>query len=128
MVQEIDKIQKDNIQKIDKDCFILQVLKRLFKNKLALAGGIVVLLFLIVGCLAPVIAPHDPLEVNVSIRLQVAFFSRILAGNRSSGTMYFITFTIWCADHFIKLLSCFGGNIAYWYSSRAHFRILRWLD
>ena len=70
MVQEIDKIQKDNIQKIDKDCFILQVLKRLFKNKLALAGGIVVLLFLIVGCLAPVIAPHDPLEVNVSIRLQ----------------------------------------------------------
>lgn len=42
MVQEIDKIQKDNIQKIDKDCFILQVLKRLFKNKLALAGGIVV--------------------------------------------------------------------------------------
>ena len=70
MVQEIDKIQKDNIQKIDKDCFILQVLKRLFKNKLALAGGIVVLLFLIVGCLAPVIAPHYPLEVNVSIRLQ----------------------------------------------------------
>ncbi len=70
MVQEIDKIQKYNIQKIDKDCFILQVLKRLFKNKLALAGGIVVLLFLIVGCLAPVIAPHDPLEVNVSIRLQ----------------------------------------------------------
>ncbi len=70
MVQEIDKIQKDNIQKIDKDCFILQVLKRLCKNKLALAGGTVVLLFLIVGCLAPVIAPHDPLEVNVSIRLQ----------------------------------------------------------
>ena len=52
MVQEIDKIQKDNIQKIDKDCFILQVLKRLFKNKLALAGGIVVLLFLIVELLA----------------------------------------------------------------------------
>ena len=62
MVQEIDKIQKDNIQKIDKDCFILQVLKRLFKNKLALAGGIVVLLFLIVGCLAPVLLKNTGWE------------------------------------------------------------------
>ncbi len=27
MVQEIDKIQKDNIQKIDKDCFIFASVK-----------------------------------------------------------------------------------------------------
>ncbi|WP_037372218.1 ABC transporter permease [Anaerovorax odorimutans] len=80
--------------------------KRLFKNiievlmkdKLAVAGLVIVLVFLILGAFASQIAPHDPIEVVLSRKLQLpslefpmgtdnmgrCIFSRILYGTRVS--------------------------------------------
>jgi ABC-type dipeptide/oligopeptide/nickel transport system permease subunit len=38
--------------------------RRLVRNKAAMAGLVVVILFVIVAALAPVISPHDPLQIN----------------------------------------------------------------
>lgn len=37
---------------------------RLVRNKMAVAGGVVIILFILVAILAPFIAPHNPLEMN----------------------------------------------------------------
>ena len=52
------------------DSFIKQVFRRLLKNKLAMIGGIIFLIFIFIGIFANVIAPHDPTEVDVVRRLQ----------------------------------------------------------
>ena len=44
----------------------LEILKRLAKNKLAMAGVIIILLMLILSLLAPVIAPYDPAVMDYS--------------------------------------------------------------
>lgn len=43
---------------------------KLKKNKAAMAGGYIVLFFILVGILAPVISPYDPLEINLKDKLQ----------------------------------------------------------
>ena len=50
--------------------FLLMAFKRLCKDKLAVFGFCIVALFLIVGFAAPLLAPHDPIAMNTSIRLQ----------------------------------------------------------
>ncbi|MDD5953494.1 MAG: ABC transporter permease subunit [Oscillospiraceae bacterium] len=57
--------------KTREDSFLWCAMKRLCKDKLALAGLIIVVLFLIVGFAAPLLAPHDPTAVNTAIRLQM---------------------------------------------------------
>lgn len=42
---------------------------RLSRNRLALAGGIFILVMIVVALFAPLIAPHDPSEQNLSISL-----------------------------------------------------------
>lgn len=44
--------------------------RRLCQDKLALIGGCILLLFLLAGIFAPLLAPHDPVLVDVKIRLQ----------------------------------------------------------
>ncbi|MDG1211238.1 MAG: hypothetical protein P8N98_18985, partial [Paracoccaceae bacterium] len=43
--------------------------KRMFGNYSFLAGLVIILLILAVALLAPLLAPHDPLETNLSNRL-----------------------------------------------------------
>ncbi len=43
----------------------MDLLKRLVKNKLALMGGIVVVVLFVVSILAPVLSPYDPDAINV---------------------------------------------------------------
>lgn len=44
--------------------------KKLKKNKIAVAGGLIVLLWLIVAIFAPIISPHKPDESDLNRRLQ----------------------------------------------------------
>ncbi|WP_027955543.1 staphylopine uptake ABC transporter permease subunit CntC [Halobacillus kuroshimensis] len=44
----------------------MRFLKSLFKDKLAASSLVVILAVIIIGVFAPVFAPHDPLEVNIS--------------------------------------------------------------
>ncbi|GED72897.1 glutathione ABC transporter permease GsiD [Brevibacillus reuszeri] len=48
-----------------KETFWQDVFKSLIKDRMAIAGGIVILLFILVSIFAPLIAPHDPYEVNL---------------------------------------------------------------
>lgn len=48
---------------------IKNVLYCLKKDKLAAAGGVVVLFFILVGIFAPYIAPHNPLDMDLQRRL-----------------------------------------------------------
>lgn len=58
------------IDKIKSKSFIQTAFLRLCKDKLAIAGFAVIILFFLVAIFAPLIAPHDPLAVKTSIRLQ----------------------------------------------------------
>lgn len=44
--------------------------KRLYKNKGATIGGIMLLLFILVAIFAPIIAPHDPNLIKATLKLQ----------------------------------------------------------
>ncbi|MFH1563634.1 MAG: ABC transporter permease [Nitrospirota bacterium] len=73
-------------------------MKRLYKNKAALLGIITISIFVIMAIFAPLIAPYDPLKINLEERLQAPdlrhfcgtdnlgrdIFSRILSGAKIS--------------------------------------------
>lgn len=75
-----------------------QFFKKLFKRKMTLAFLIIVVLMMIAGILAPVIAPHDPLEQNLVMKFSMpsleypmgtdnlgrCIFSRILYATRTT--------------------------------------------
>ncbi|MCT8139335.1 ABC transporter permease subunit [Anaerobacillus sp. CMMVII] len=75
--------------------------KKLAKNKAAMAGAFIVLIFITLAILAPYIAPHDPLDIQMAKKLQTPsaehwlgtddkgrdILSRILIGARISLTV-----------------------------------------
>jgi len=48
----------------------LEFYRKLSKNKAALAGAIIVIIFILLAILAPYISPHDPVEMKLSNKLQ----------------------------------------------------------
>ena len=48
-----------------------QFFKKLFKRKMTLVFLIIVVIMMIAGILAPVIAPHDPLEQNLVMKFSM---------------------------------------------------------
>jgi len=74
------------------------LLRRLIENKVALAGGIIFLIIILISIFAPLIAPYDPLDFNVRERFQSPntkhlfgtdnfgrdIFSRVIFGSRLS--------------------------------------------
>lgn len=62
--------KKVTVEKIKNTSFLWTAFKRLCKDRLAMAGFVIVFLFLLVGFAAPLLAPHDPVAVDTSIRLQ----------------------------------------------------------
>ncbi|MBM4761355.1 nickel transporter permease [Bacillus sp. B15-48] len=44
--------------------------RKLAKNKAALAGAFIVLIFFLLALFAPIIAPHDPLHIDISKKLE----------------------------------------------------------
>lgn len=102
------------------------VLLELVKNKRALIGLIILLLFMAIALTAPVIAPHDPLEQNISQKLlgpcmEYPFgtdeygrcvFSRVLFGARTSLLVGLIIVAITAfIGTLIGLLAGFYGGV-----------------
>lgn len=106
---------------------IKQIVSTLFKNKLALLSMIFIVIVSIIGIFAPVIAPHDPLEVSLTqkflpISLEYpmgtdnmgrCIFSRIAYGIRSTLGFAVIACSISAVmGTFIGMFSGFvGGKI-----------------
>lgn len=54
-------------------------------NKTAVAGLIIILLFIFVGILAPLIAPMDPIEQNIALRKSAPFTNGYILGSDDLG-------------------------------------------
>jgi peptide/nickel transport system permease protein len=65
--------------------FIKLLFKKIIHNKLAFLGGIVVLSLFILSWLAPVLAPHNPDELNILLRLKPPGTEGHLLGTDSLG-------------------------------------------
>lgn len=55
------------------------------QNKTAMAGLIIILLFIVLGILSPVIAPMDPLEQNIALRKSAPFTNGFILGSDDLG-------------------------------------------
>jgi len=74
-VKSIEMIHKDQYSTNPVEQYIEQSLlkltwRRLKRDKMALIGGAWLLFVILISLLAPLIAPHDPLDTNLRIRLQ----------------------------------------------------------
>ena len=58
---------------------------QLKRNKTAIAGLIVIILFILIGILAPVLAPMDPLEQNIELRKSAPFSNGFILGTDDLG-------------------------------------------
>ena len=109
---------------------------RLAANRLALAGGTVVALIFVVSLLAPWLAPHDPVAINISARLEAPneihpwgtdhlgrdVMSRVIWGARVSIKVGFVSVGIAVA---IGLLL---GALAGYYGGWVDMTIMRFVD
>ncbi len=62
-----------------------EMLHHLGNNKGAIAGLIIIALFVLVGLFAPVLSPHDPLEQTISLRKSPPFTESYLLGTDDLG-------------------------------------------
>ncbi len=62
-----------------------EALHQLKKNKGAIAGLIIIAIFLFIAVFAPVIAPHDPLSQNIELRKSAPFTEGFLLGSDDLG-------------------------------------------
>lgn len=106
----------------------LALYKKLAKNKAAMVGAFIVLIFIVLAILAPWIAPHDPLDIQMANKLQTPsaehwfgtddkgrdILSRILYGARISLTVGIVSTVIGA------IVGVFLGIIAGFYG--------RWID
>ena len=91
--QELSRLVH-NLQKEQRDLS----LRKLWKNKLAIIGGLITIIMILIAVLAPFIAPYDPFEMNVRERIKAPsqahifgtdsfgrdVFTRVLYGARVS--------------------------------------------
>jgi peptide/nickel transport system permease protein len=110
--------------------------RRLRANRLALAGGLVVLGLFMVSFLAPWLAPHDPDYIDVAARLQPPsvqhlcgtdqlgrdVFSRMIWGARISLKVGFVAVGI------ATLIGIFFGALAGYYGRWVDSLIMRFVD
>lgn len=106
----------------------LALYKKLAKNKAAMVGAFIVLIFIVLAILAPWIAPHDPLDIQMAKKLQTPsaehwfgtddkgrdILSRILYGARISLTVGIVSTVIGA------IVGVFLGIVAGFYG--------RWID
>jgi len=114
----------------------LAILRRLLQNKAAMAGGIILLLFIIVAILAPVIAPYsyssmDPLHKFLSPSAGHLFgtdeygrdiFTRILYGARFSLTLGI------GATLISTVIGVILGAVAGYFGGRVDYLLMRFMD
>ncbi len=108
----------------------------LFRNKLALFGTVLIGFLVVIALLAPLLAPYDPSEIDLSSRLtgpsrehllgtdQLGrdVFSRMLYGARISLSVGFVAVGI------SVLIGIFLGSIAGYFGGRLDTLIMRFVD
>lgn len=114
-------MEPDSVRTPKSNSLALRSVNRLLQNRLALAGGISILILIVMCAAAPLLASHDPLKVNVAIKLSPPstenllgtdavgrdLWSRVLYGGRIS-----IAIALICAllTHTIgTMLGCISG-------------------
>lgn len=89
------------------------ILEELWKKKVALIGGIILLSLVLVGSFAPVIAPYDPLKQELNIRLSPPFWMTGAKPGHILGTDALgrdaLSRLIWGAR--VSLMVAFGATI-----------------
>ena len=112
------------------------VLIKLFKNKFALTGLIIISLLIVAALFAPIISPYTPSEQNVFERLQAPslnhffgtddlgrdVFTRMIFGARISLAVGFISVFI------ILVIGTFLGIISGYYGGKIDYIIMRFTD
>ena len=112
------------------------VLIKLFKNKFALTGLIIIALLIVAALFAPVISPYTPSEQNVFERLQAPslshifgtddlgrdVFTRMVFGARISLAVGFISVFI------ILVIGTFLGIVSGYYGGKTDYIIMRFTD
>ncbi|MFD2830792.1 ABC transporter permease [Corticicoccus populi] len=66
-------LEKEDFKKLRKERRIRNIKdfgERLFHNKVAVIGGVIVLFYIIVALLAPILSPYDPYAINLENRMQ----------------------------------------------------------
>jgi peptide/nickel transport system permease protein len=111
-------------------------MKDIFKNKLALVGGGIVLLLALVAVFAPLIAPYEPTSIDIdnplappswahlmgTDQLGRDVFSRIVYGAKISLTIGFIAVGI------ATIIGLFFGSVAGFYGGSLDALIMRFID
>ena len=112
------------------------MIKKFYRNKLALSGLIFIAMMLTIAVLAPLVAPYDPAHIDAKSILSAPsmshifgtdtlgrdIFSRVVYGSRISLSIGFIAVGI------AMLLGIFFGSIAGYYGGRIDSVIMRSVD
>ncbi len=132
----IDNITKteyvEDAEEYIRDTFWQELFKSLKKDKMALMGGVVIILFILMALFAPLIAPYDPYKVNLNLQFQNPsstywigtdmygrdVLSRIIYGSRISLLIAFVPTTI---SMFIGIIL---GIISGYYGGKTDFIIM----
>ena len=119
-----------------KERFWTNFWRELLRNKLAVAGGVVVMVLFVISFLAPFISPYDPEQINVedillppgsnhlfgTDELGRDVFSRVVFGARISLKVGFVAVGI------ATVVGVFLGSIAGYYGKLADSIIMRFVD
>ena len=117
----------EGIRRLDRSSEARKTFRRLARNKGALAGGVILLLIVLMAIFEPVIAPEDPLQQNYGRVLQAPtvetpfgtdqfgrdILSRIILGSRQSLQVAVIAIVI--ASSIGTLLGLTSGYYSGWF-------------
>ncbi|MGR3220217.1 MAG: ABC transporter permease [Candidatus Anammoxibacter sp.] len=112
------------------------IVKRLLKNRLAVAGGIIVIVFILIALLAPLIAPYSYKTQNLSMQYQAPtidhllgtdskgrdLLTRIIYGSRISLAVGFVATAV------SILIGVTYGTIAGYFGGRVDNYMMRFVD
>lgn len=118
------------------DTFFNEVCSSIKKNKMAMAGGITILLLVLIAIFAPFLSPHDPYLVNLDMQLQKPsaehwlgtdefgrdLLTRIMFGTRISLAIGLIPTIL------SMIIGIILGMVSGYYGKRTDFIIMRIAD
>ncbi|MGN0998825.1 MAG: ABC transporter permease [Faecousia sp.] len=129
-------ITDEPLEEYEKESNLKQILKRLFHNKLAIAGGCIFLALCLISLLAPLIAPYDYMTIDLTNKFAPPswehlfgtdqygrdIFSRVVYGGRWSITLGL------AATLVSTLLGVVVGSIAGYFGGKTDMVIMRIID
>ncbi|MEW9122993.1 MAG: ABC transporter permease [Thermotaleaceae bacterium] len=132
MANNVAKDDMETIEELVMDTFWKELFRSLRKNKMALLGGIVIILFFTIALCASRIAPYDPYKVELNLQFQKPnstyligtdmygrdVLSRIIYGSRISLIVAFVPTTI------SMLIGIILGIISGYYGGKTDFIIM----